>query len=66
VVRAAGIEVAGQDVHGEAVRFHTEGLKARVIQHEVDHLEGVLILDRTGRRERAAAMRELRDSVLAL
>jgi len=66
VVRAAGIEVAGQDVHGEAVRFRAEGLEARVIQHEVDHLEGVLILDRTGRRERAAAMRELRDGALAL
>jgi len=66
VARATGIEVAGQDVHGEAVRFRAEGLEARVIQHEVDHLEGVLILDRTGRRERAAAMRELRDGVSAL
>lgn len=66
VVRSAGIEVAGQDLHGSALRFRAEGLEARVIQHEVDHLEGVLILDRTGRRERAAAMRELRERVLAL
>lgn len=66
IVRPLGIEVAAQDLHGEAVRLRLDGLAARVVQHEVDHLEGVLILDRTGRKERAAAMRELRERTLAL
>ena len=37
------------------------GLEARVIQHEMDHLDGVLILERTTRDQRKEAMRELRD-----
>ncbi len=37
------------------------GLEARVIQHEIDHLDGVLILDRTGREQRREAMRALRE-----
>jgi peptide deformylase len=37
-------------------------MEARVIQHESDHLDGVLILDRTSRRERARALRELREA----
>lgn len=66
IVRPTAVEVAGQDLHGEVVRFRVDTLEARVIQHEIDHLEGVLILDRTGRRERAAAMRELRERTLPL
>ncbi|HMK93641.1 MAG TPA: peptide deformylase, partial [Thermoleophilia bacterium] len=38
-----------------------DDLEARVIQHETDHLNGVLILERTSRRERARALRELRE-----
>ena len=38
------------------------GLEARVIQHEMDHLDGVLILDRTSRDERKRALRELREA----
>jgi peptide deformylase len=41
------------------------GLEARVIQHEVDHLDGVLILDRTTREERKAAMRAMREAAEA-
>ncbi|MFL5867682.1 MAG: peptide deformylase, partial [Thermoleophilaceae bacterium] len=37
------------------------GLEARVIQHEMDHLDGVLILERTSRDQRREAMRALRD-----
>ena len=61
VERPASLRVRGFDAAGEAVEFHAEGLKARVIQHEYDHLEGVLIVDRTSRSARAAALRELRD-----
>jgi peptide deformylase len=38
------------------------GLEARVIQHEIDHLDGVLILDRTGKEQRKEAMRALREA----
>jgi peptide deformylase len=37
------------------------GLEARVIQHEIDHLDGVLILDRTSREQRREAMKTLRE-----
>ncbi len=42
--------------------MEASGLEARVIQHEIDHLEGVLILDRTSRDQRREAMRELREA----
>jgi peptide deformylase len=64
VDRSTSIEVRGQDVHGDPLEIRAEGLEARVIQHEVDHLDGVLILDRTSRKERAAALRELRERVM--
>ena len=41
--------------------MEASGLEARVIQHEMDHLDGVLILDRTPRDERKRALRELRE-----
>ena len=42
--------------------MEASGLEARVIQHEIDHLNGVLILDRTTRESRKAALRELREA----
>ncbi|MFA4964023.1 MAG: peptide deformylase [Thermoleophilia bacterium] len=59
VTRPVSLRVRAQDAAGEALEFHAEGLEARVIQHEYDHLEGVLIVDRTSRSARAAALREL-------
>jgi peptide deformylase len=47
VERSLRVTVEARDEHGEAVSRELEGLAARVIQHEVDHLDGVLILDRT-------------------
>jgi peptide deformylase len=64
VERSTAIQVRGQDVHGEPLDYPAEGIEARVIQHETDHLDGVLILDRTSRKERAAALRELRERVM--
>jgi peptide deformylase len=61
VERPVSLRVRGFDAFGEPVEYRAEGLKARVIQHEYDHLEGVLIVDRTTRSARAAALRELRD-----
>lgn len=62
VERALSVRVRGLDEHGEAVDFVAEGLEARVIQHETDHLDGVLIVDRTTRSARAAALRALREA----
>jgi len=46
VPRAAAVEVRGYDREGQAVELEVEGIFARVLQHEIDHLDGVLFLDR--------------------
>lgn len=51
----------GRDVEGELIVIEAAGLEARVLQHEIDHLDGVLILDRTIREQRKAALRALRE-----
>lgn len=61
VSRATSIRVQARDVTGEAVEIDAEGFVARVIQHEVDHLDGILIIDRTGPEERKEALRQLRE-----
>jgi peptide deformylase len=63
VDRPIHIRVSAHDETGEPILVEASGLEARVIQHEMDHLDGVLILDRTGRDERKQAMRVLRDTV---
>jgi peptide deformylase len=62
VPRAASIRVSAQDLAGNPVTLEAEGLESRVIQHEVDHLDGVLILDRTTPEQRREAIRALRAS----
>jgi peptide deformylase len=52
---------AALDPAGEALTVEASGLEARVIQHEMDHLDGVLILDRTTRDQRKQALRALRE-----
>jgi peptide deformylase len=61
VERASRVRVRGRDLTGASVDFVAEGFEARVIQHEVDHLDGILIVDRTTREARAAALRALRE-----
>jgi peptide deformylase len=46
VTRATKLLVKGRDPHGKEVRIKAEGWLARIFQHEVDHLEGILFLDR--------------------
>jgi peptide deformylase len=53
--------LSGLDVDGEPLRIEASGLEARVLQHEIDHLDGVLILDRAPRDQRKAALRALRE-----
>jgi peptide deformylase len=62
VDRPVHVRVRAQDEEGEERLVEASGLEARVIQHEIDHLDGVLILDRTSRDERKRALRELRDA----
>src|SRR5690348_14094335 len=52
---------SGRDVEGAPIVLEAAGLEARVLQHEIDHLDGVLILDRTPREQRKAALRALRE-----
>ena len=65
VDRPIHVRVTALDETGDAVLIEASGLEARVIQHEIDHLDGVLILDRTARDERKQAMRVLRETVPA-
>jgi peptide deformylase len=60
VARSTKITVEGVDPSGEPVRFELEGLGARVVQHENDHLDGVLIIDRTDAEHRKEALGQLR------
>ena len=65
VERPSAVTVSGRDASGEPLRIEATDMLARVLQHEVDHLDGVLILDRTDRASRKAAMREWRERLLA-
>jgi peptide deformylase len=62
VERPIAVLVRARDEHGEQLIIEATGLEARVIQHEIDHLDGVLILDRTTREQRKAAMRAMREA----
>jgi peptide deformylase len=62
VERPARVRVRAQDEAGGQLEIETEGLEARVIQHEVDHLNGVLVLDRISREARKEAMRAMREA----
>jgi len=61
VDRPLHVRVRGVDASGEALLIEASGLEARVIQHEVDHLDGVLMIDRTTREQRKGALRALRE-----
>ena len=61
VERPLHVRVSGRDAEGEPIEIEASGLEARVLQHEIDHLDGVLILDRTSREQRKGALRALRE-----
>jgi peptide deformylase len=60
VERATAVTVEGSSPEGEPLRVEAEGLQARVIQHELDHLDGVLTIDRTTPEQRKGALAQLR------
>ena len=65
VERHSGVVVSGRDGEGRPVRFEVQGEIARMVQHETDHLDGVLMLDRAKPEERRRALREWRERLLA-
>lgn len=66
IKRASYAKARGLDLEGEEVEYEGDELMGRVLQHEIDHLAGKLLLERLGRRLRAAALRELREEALGL
>jgi peptide deformylase len=60
VERAASFVLEGKDENGADVHYDLEGYGARVAQHELDHLDGVLIIDRTDDEHRKEALSVLR------
>jgi len=63
VERPIHVRVSALDEYGKPILVEASGLEARVIQHEMDHLDGVLILDRCSRDQRKQAMRTLREQL---
>lgn len=66
VERAVAVTVKGMDENGNPLEVDAEGLQAVVFQHEIDHLDGVLFIDRLPEELRAEALRTLRDQALGL
>jgi peptide deformylase len=64
VERSVRVVVEGLDANGKPVRYELEDYDARVVQHELDHLDGVLIIDRTDDEHRKEALRVLRPRVV--
>jgi peptide deformylase len=59
--RAMEVTVAAVDVRGEPLELDGEGLLARCIQHEIDHLDGVLFIERMSRGDRKRALKQWRE-----
>ena len=64
VERATSLTLEGKDEHGADVRFELDTHGSRVVQHELDHLDGVLIIDRTDDEHRKEALATLRPRVV--
>ncbi|MFC5730068.1 MULTISPECIES: peptide deformylase [Nocardioides] len=60
--RALSVVASGFNMHGDPVTIEGSELLARAIQHETDHLDGILFIDRLDPEARKAAMREIRES----
>jgi peptide deformylase len=61
-LRALSVVANGFDMHGEPVTIHGSDYLARAIQHETDHLDGVLFVDRLDEETRKLAMKEIREA----
>jgi peptide deformylase len=65
VRRSARLCVKGVDRHGKPITIEAEGLKAVVLQHEIDHLDGILFIDRISRLKRGLYVRRLKKQAAA-
>ena len=63
VERSLEVTIEGQDVTGAPLKLELEEMDARVVQHELDHLDGVLMLERTDDESRKDALATLRRSL---
>ena len=64
VERSVNVTLVGRDESGDDVRYELEDVYARAAQHEVDHLDGVLIIDRTTPEARREALGKLRPRIV--
>ncbi|MQA80818.1 MAG: peptide deformylase [Streptosporangiales bacterium] len=62
VTRSMHVVAKGQNMYGEPVEIRGSELLARALQHETDHLDGILFIDRLDRAQRKLAMREIREA----
>jgi len=63
ITRAKSVVMEALDLKGEKVRIDTGGLLARVLQHEIDHLDGILFIDRVGFLKRKRVLKEISSKV---
>ena len=61
VKRSRRVQVRARDVDGREIELREEGIVARILQHEIDHLDGVLFVDRVGPMRRALLKKRLRE-----
>jgi peptide deformylase len=66
IVRPAFARVRALDLEGREVEHAGDGLLGRVLQHEIDHLDGGLLLDQLPRRVRKRALKEIREESMGL
>ena len=64
--RPAVVRVRARDLEGQTVEFEAEGLLSRALQHEVDHLDGVLFIDRLDAAERKRVADELHEMAVGM
>ena len=62
--RSQQVKVEGEDLEGNRRVYELEGLKARILQHEIDHLEGTMVINRTSKEQRKEFMSHLRNMKL--
>lgn len=66
IVRPKDVHVVGRDLEGNEVSFEATELAGRMFQHELDHLDGVLLVERVGEDQAAEAKRQVRELVMGL
>lgn len=66
ITRPGYVRARGLNLEGEAVEYFGEGLLGRVLQHEIDHLRGILLIERLEKKVRKQALKTLREEALGL